>query len=375
MNNDRRKSILWVTGDWFMAHDIVLVPIVSSIADIHWVIIFPEVNQRFKESEFDIIKDKHPNIEITFLYIKKRLRNPNNVRFFYQIIKIQKAVDPDLVHLDFGVDVPWALPVFIKIPKDKTIVVLHQGEPHEAMKHRWLSKFIRWVIFHRIKNVKMFSKSQAEIFKRKFHHNKLFVFRLPLLDFGKPQNIRPNHGDIRFLSFGTLNYSKNIDLLIDAACLLYERGARGFKISINGFCENWDEYQNHIKYPQIFELNIRLIDNSEIPNLFNGSHYLVQPYRVVSQSGPTKIAFQYNLPILATNLPGFTDEIEEGINGYIFEKGNVEDLADKMQMLIEKHKTIYPKLLESEKAYTEENYSIEMLVKQYVDMFNEVAGL
>ena len=130
-----------------------------------------------------------------------------------------------------------------------------------------------------------------------------------------------------------------------------------------------------IKYPEIFELDIRKIENEEIPNLFNGAHYLVQPYRVVSQSGPTKVAFRYNLPILCSNLPGFTDEVIEGVNGYYFEKGNTKDLADKMRMLIKSHTNNYQKLLESQKKYTEETYSEKILVGQYINMFNEISQL
>ena len=240
------------------------------------------------------------------------------------------------------------------------------------MSHKRMTKLMRWLWYGHFKTVNMFSKSQAALFRQDFKKSKVYQFVLGLKEFGTATNERPNEGDVRFLSFGTLNYAKNIDLLIDAACLLYERGVRGFKVSIAGMCKDWSWYQQRIKYPEIFELDIRMIDNSEIPNLFNGSHYLVQPYRVVSQSGPTKIAFNYNLPVIASNLPGFMDEIEEGVNGYSFEIGNVESLADRMQQLIENHKTGYAALTERMKAYTEEHYAVEALAEQYKNMIEEV---
>jgi len=64
----------------------------------------------------------------------------------------------------------------------------------------------------------------------------------------------------------------------------------------------------------------------------------------VSQSGPTKIAFNYNLPIIASNLPGFSDEILEGVNGYLFEPGNVEDLVCVMAHAIDTYNCGYDKL-------------------------------
>lgn len=364
--------MLWVTGDWFMAHDIILVPLISKIVNIHWIIIFPQKDQRFTEDDFKEIRINNPKLQITFLYVKHRMRNPMNILDYRLIWKIQEREKSDVIHLDFGVDNIWALPLFFKLPKEKTIVVLHQGVPHLGMKHRWLCNLVRKCIFSHIKYVKMFSKSQANLFKKKFTGNKVFEFKLPLIGFGFPNSERPVGKPIRFLSFGTINYAKNVEILIDAACLLYERGVRGFKVSINGACKDWSWYQQRIKYPEIFELDIRMIENFEIPNLFNGAHYLVQPYRVVSQSGPMKIAFNYNLPDITSDLLGFTDEIVEGVNGYTFETGNAESLADKMQWVIEHHEKNYPELLKRMKKHTDENYSGEKLVQQYVDMFEDI---
>ena len=370
------KKIIWVTPDCFLDTDLnydVMYELLK-IFDIHWLVYF-SLKSRFKESDFKPLLDQNSNLTVDFFYTRKRERNPQKILEYLEIGKIVKKEKVDVVYLNLGPTTPWQIPMYYTLPKAKTIVTAHQGRVHEGMGHYMYYNFLRGVYYGRFRNVNMFSKSQAELFKVAHPKSKIYQFLLGLKYFGEPTNKRLETGDIRFLSFGTINYAKNVDLLIDAACLLHERGVRGFKVSFNGMCKDWSWYQQRIKYPEIFETDIRMIDNSEIPNLFNGSHYLVQPYRVVSQSGPTKIAFQYNLPILASNLPGFTDEIEEGINGYIFEKGNVEDLADKMQMLIKNHKTIYPKLLESGKAYTEEHYSIKVLAKQYIDMFNEVAGL
>lgn len=368
----KKTKIMWITADWFVDHDFLLVSQIANVVDIHWIILFPLFNQRFKESDFDIIKERNKRLRITFCYIKYRQRNPMNIRDYSLINKIQELENPDVIYIDIGVDNPWSLPMYVRLPQKKTIVVLHQGVPHEGMKYRRISNVVRKIIFNRLKFVKMFSKPQALIFQKNFPHNIVFYSPLPLIGFGVATNKRPIGVPVRFLSFGTLNYTKNIDLLIDAACLLYERGVKDFRISINGACKDWSWYQQRIKYPCIFELDIRLINNREIPNLFNGVHYLVQPYRVVTQSGPMKIAFNYNLPDITSDLPGFTDELVEGVNGFTFETGNAESLADRMQWLIENHKTIYPALLNKMNNYTKEHYSNEVITREYIEMFEEI---
>ena len=369
----KNKKIIWITPDGFLDTDLNY-DVMSGLLkcyDIHWLVYFP-LKSRFNESDFKSLMEQNRNLTVDFFYSKTRERNPMKILEYLEISKIVKKEKADVVYLNMGPVSPWQIPLFYMLPSRKTIVTAHQGRVHEGMGHYRYYNFLRGIYYGRFKNVNMFSKSQAELFKAEYPKSRIFQFFLGLKNFGKPTNKRPESGDIRFLSFGTINNAKNIDLLIDAACLLYERGVRGFIVSINGVCKDWSRYQKQIKYPEIFETNIRMIDNSEIPNLFNGSHYLVQPYRVVSQSGPTKIAFQYNTPILCSNLPGFTDQVIEGVNGYAFKKGSVEDLADKMKMLIENHTMDYHVLLEKEKDYTEKNYSNEVLVEKYTNMFNDV---
>lgn len=363
------KTILWVTPDYFADVDIPIVPLISRNFRVHWVILRP-ANPRYKDSDYLTIVKDYPNLSVDIVVLDRE-RYPSNLFKYYKITSAVRNINPDVTYFNVVASTPWLIPMLYTLPKNRTIVTAHQGRIHEGMKDTLLNRTMRSIMYGRFKNVHMFSKSQASLFKETYPKSRIFLSQLGLKYFGEPSNTRPSEGKVRFLSFGIINYTKNIDLLIDAACLLHERGIKNFIVSINGMCKNWDWYQERVKYPEIFNLDIRMIDNEEIPNLFNSSHYLVQPYRVVSQSGPTKIAFQYNLPVLSSNLPGFTDEIVEGVNGYYFEKGNVEDLADKMQMLIENHQN-YNALLEAEKEYTKKTYSKESLVAKYEEMFDEI---
>ena len=106
---------------------------------------------------------------------------------------------------------------------------------------------IRKLTYSKVKYVVMFSKSQMTLFALNFPKAMINYIPLSLKDFGVPSVDRPNYSIIRFLVFGSINYAKNIELLIDAACLVYEKGYRNFRVSINGYCENWDFYISRIK--------------------------------------------------------------------------------------------------------------------------------
>ena len=338
--------------------------------DIHWIILFSK-NNRFKESDFEQIKKENNNLTIEFFYFNLRMRNPMNIGTYMRLGKSIMNQEPDIIYMNSSVSL-WELPVFYSLPMEHYIQTAHQGEVHVGMGHKKLLNVLRRLVYSRVKYVNMFSKSQAELFQKHFPKSKIFKIPLALKDFGVPTIVKPKDGIIRLLSFGTINYAKNIDLLIDAACVLYDKGYRNFRVSINGMCKDWSFYQTKIKYPELFDIDIRSIDNSEIANLFASADYFVQPYRVVSQSGPTKIAFNYNLPIIASNLPGFSDEILENVNGYLFELGNVNDLVRVMASAIDTYTRDYSKLKASMAEHTERYYSAEKIASQYIEMFDEV---
>lgn len=367
------KTLIWITPDSFMDTDFHIVPQLYNHFYIHWIVLQSN-KSRFSKKNIDCVISDCKNIQVEYIKDKYRQRNPLRLFVNCKILYKIRCLNPDAIYLNLSAGF-WDLFMIPFLKSKNTVVTAHQGKVHIGMAHKKIVGAIRKMWYEHFKNVNMFSRSQAELFKIDFPNSKIFQFVLGLKDFGPANNQRPMTGDVRFLSFGTLNYAKNVDLLIDAACMLYEDGVRGFKVSINGSCNDWSWYQQRIKNPEIFELNIRMIDNSEIPNLFNGAHYLVQPYRVVSQSGPTKIAYNYNLPVIVSNLPGFMDELENGVNGYSFECGNVESLANRMRQLIENHQAEYPRLIERMKLYTEEHYTKETLTAQYINMIEEVIRL
>lgn len=369
------KKICWITPDCFLDTDLNYFNMHEILKhyDIHWIVLFSR-NNRFKESDFEQIKEGNSNLTIEFFWFNYKIRNPKNIIVHLRLGKAIKKQCPDIIYMNDSVDSPWELPMFYLLPKKHYIQTAHQGEVHIGMRHKKLINVLRRLVYSQVKYVNMFSKSQAELFQKHFPNSKIFKIPLALKDFGSPTTEKPKDGIIRFLSFGTINYAKNIDLLIDAACLLYDQGYRNFKVSINGMCKDWSFYQARIRYPELFDIDIRSIGNSEIANLFASADFFVQPYRVVSQSGPTKIAFNYNLPIIASNLPGFSDEILDGVNGYLFEPGDVNELVRVMAQAIDTYVFDYSKLKVSMAEYTKRYYSLERIASLYVEMFDDVSG-
>ena len=161
-------------------------------------------------------------------------------------------------------------------------------------------------------------------------------------------------------------------LLIDAADQLYDEGLRGFKVSINGSWQETYDINDRIKHSEIFEVHLGMVPNEEIPNLFGKNHYNVYPYKMMSQSGALKVAFNYHNPVICSNLPGFTDEVIEGIDGYIFNSEDVENLKHVMKKCIVDGIDGYNKLRTKMIKHIDEVYATSSIVKAYQTMFKQV---
>lgn len=97
------------------------------------------------------------------------------------------------------------------------------------------------------------------------------------------------------------------------------------------------------------------------------------PYRDATQSGPLKIAFHYNVPVIASDIGSFREEITNGVDGYLFKSGDVDSLRDTMIHVLTRHETDYERLRMAQLEYVQSNYSPAKVRQQFLEMFGKVS--
>lgn len=369
-----KKKIVWITSDCFVDcdFDINILNCILQQYDIDWYILLPTKDSRYKNYDFSQL-DELDGLRTFKFKFKHDNGSFMRVKDYWRLFGSIRKEEYDIIYINCP-PTPLLLPFILVLDRNKTILTSHQGEVHRGFTHPWKHKLIRFFMYNKVKYINMFSESQSVLMAKHFPKANIFTVNLALKDFGKPQKeTKKNENVIEFLSFGTINYGKHIDLLIDAACNVYEKGVKNIRVKIYGQCDNWGFYQKRIRYPEIFDCKIALIDNNDIPDLFCSSHYFVQPYRIVTQSGPLKIAFNYNVPVICSNLPGFSDEVKNGVNGFLFETDDVLALEKKMIKAIKiVENGEYRMFCERMKNYTENNYSPICIGQRYIEMFNQL---
>ena len=362
-----QKKIIWITAHYFSQVDLPILPELNKKFKINWIVY---LKKNSKYELYEAFAQKH-QISLDFAY-SLNTYNPLSILYLIKMLRKIKKMNGDIIYFDM-VAFPYLafiIPFFFK--RERVILAMHHGKIHGGMRFKFIYKHYLKLICRLYTNFLFFSKSQSRYFPSNLKRKKVVVIPLPLNDFGK--SAKPTPIDkIHFLSFGVIINTKNIELLIRAACKIYEEIGNKFHVTIAGNCSSWRaNYAHLIKYPEIFTIRIERIPDTEIPDLFKSHHYLVLPYKAVSQSGPLRIAYSYNLPVITSNLCGFKESVIDGYTGLFFENDNQDSLEQKMKEVIENHDIIYPTLKHRQKKYIDENFSQEKIVEKYINLFNDI---
>ncbi|HOS47119.1 MAG TPA: glycosyltransferase family 4 protein [Bacteroidia bacterium] len=137
------------------------------------------------------------------------------------------------------------------------------------------------------------------------------------------------------LFFGQIKKSKGVDVLLEAIPFC----KTNFKVVVAGKLrgENWEKYQSIIDSKNLNDKVIpiiRHISDYERDILFSLAHGIVLPYRYIYQSGVLLMTMSFPMAVIASNLPPNVDTIIDSKNGFLFEAENSNDLANKIDALI-----------------------------------------
>ena len=114
------------------------------------------------------------------------------------------------------------------------------------------------------------------------------------------------------------------------------------------------------------------IPDEEIPELFTKHQFFMLPYQDVAQSGPHMIAYNYNLPVIASDIDGFAERVEDGKNGFLFHVNDKESLKAAITKAVMLSSEEYKKLKKNLQEYVDENYSLKAVSGKYVEYFKTI---
>jgi len=272
----------------------------------------------------------------------------NPFTWFNAVRKIKK-INPDLVIF------PWVSPIvspfysfilfFIK-RNFSTLAICHNVSQHEET---FLDNFLRKIFFRNVDSFLVHSRSDYEKLKSLVSNKKIILGFHPVYDMFKSNSNFNVKNNFRIFFFGYVRDYKGLIYLLRAMPKILKN--LNVKLIIAG--EFWEskkastnittkfvtgkkvisrrDYINEIKNLGLND-NVEIIDkyisNEEVGDYFAKSDILVLPYVSASQSGPVQVAYNFNIPVIVTNVGGLPDAVIEGKTGYVVEPKNPDSIAD-----------------------------------------------
>jgi glycosyltransferase involved in cell wall biosynthesis len=140
------------------------------------------------------------------------------------------------------------------------------------------------------------------------------------------------------LFFGRIRPYKGIEHLLAAFHLLADRHS-DYRLIIAGEPKKGsEEYRSQIEQavktefaPDQIILKIQFIPDAEMEVYLKAADVLVLPYKEIFQSGVLFLAYSFGLPVVATDVGSFREEIVEGQTGFLCQPGDPAELAKAIE--------------------------------------------
>jgi glycosyltransferase involved in cell wall biosynthesis len=146
--------------------------------------------------------------------------------------------------------------------------------------------------------------------------------------------LRPEH-DLELLFFGFVRSYKGLDVLLEALALVDEE--LDVRLTVAG--EPWHgsepiEVQvDRLGIADRVQLDLRYLAEEQIAEYFGRAHAAVLPYRSATGSGVIAVAYNYDTPVIVTDVGGLPDVVVEGETGFVVPPEDPQALARAIERL------------------------------------------
>jgi glycosyltransferase involved in cell wall biosynthesis len=175
----------------------------------------------------------------------------------------------------------------------------------------------------------------------------------PIYDFSAPDRPRKSQTEARralalpesgklVLYFGFIKPYKGVTVLIDAAPALKQRFGDSVQVLVVG-----DVYGDSRPYLErvavldvgdILRIVAEFVPDETVEDYFLAADLVVLPYLSATQSGIVQIAYNYDKPVVTTDVGGLPEVVHDGVTGFVVPPGDPGALAEAVIRFFEENK-------------------------------------
>jgi len=268
------------------------------------------------------------------------------------------------------------IPLIAKIRGHKTVLTVHNVNAGKRdNRNSWFNTFTLKCLYKQCNHLIVHTPDSKEELKEEFQ---LPDAKISVIEHG--MNIRVNQKGLTrekarnvldigqdervVLFFGNIDYYKGLDILIESLNLLPSEFNENFRLIIAGriksqeYKEVIDEIISRSRLKHRIIANMSYVHDNDVEAYFIASDCVALPYRSIYQSGIIFMAYTFGLPVLASDVGNFRQDVPDGKSGFLLR----ENLPQAWNLMLQHYfsSELYFNLSESRdkiKDWANSNYS------------------
>lgn len=170
------------------------------------------------------------------------------------------------------------------------------------------------------------SEEHARLLRATYPQARLARRAIPVYDQeSTPEGLMAKRGRLELLFFGFIRPYKGLDVLVEAIRML---GDESVHLTIVG--ETWGggaAIADSCRGLSNIELHLHYVSDSDAAEFFARADFVVLPYKSASGSAVAALAFHFGKPVIASNVGGLADVVENGRNGILVPPSDARALS------------------------------------------------
>jgi len=280
-----------------------------------------------------------------------------------------KRFKPDV--LLFPMFHPWNALIEQRMYSIPSVVFVHDPQPHPDLTG-WIFGKLEQSSIRQAKRCIILSKSLTEeMLKRGVLSEQIDVIPLGPFRIAPDRKLKPLNGNIpTLLFFGRIVLYKGLDILLQAYADVRQMHQARLIIAGEG---DLSPYQNMLQNLPDVEVINQWIPETEIEELFLKSNLLVLPYTGASQSGVIPIAAALGIPVIATCTGGISEQIEDGVSGWLVQPGSKDALVAAIADALDHPELMRQRGEALQMRYKSQLFSWEQIARQVGESLKKAA--
>lgn len=168
------------------------------------------------------------------------------------------------------------------------------------------------------------------------------------------------------LFFGRMNPYKGVDNLVEIAKL-----CPNVQFNVVGRIDpQVQELAGQLKALPNVTMNNSYVTDAEMAEAFIEADWIVLPYNSATQSGVVIDGYRYGRPCIAFRVGAISEQVSEGVSGYLIESGNNEAFAEKLREVMEMDKASYAAFSKASYDFGFQKYVATGAMDRFIELIN-----